>query len=82
MRPSEKAWIALGLGVVIWDVFGPEGETLSEAFDGWISTPLGRVLAVVGTALVVAHLHNMVDSRYDPISWLFGLFRLAGRLVS
>lgn len=70
MRTSTKAWAALGGAVVVYDVFAPEGETLSEGFDSWLEGP-GKTFAAVSTVLVAMHLLNLLDAKYDPVSWMF-----------
>ena len=69
MRPSSKAWVALGIGVVTYDVLAPPGETLSERVDSALENhPMATIAAVGAVAL---HLLNVFDNynleRYDII---------------
>lgn len=77
MRPADWAWIALGVGVLAYDLAAPDGETLSEGADRymqhhkWITRSVGIGL--------VAHVCNMVEPKYDPIHWAFvGMRKLLG----
>lgn len=67
--PSTLAWIALGTLVIMWELFCPAGELLSEAFDRWIS--VHPFLARMGIIVLAAHLANCIDPRIDPIHQLF-----------
>lgn len=69
MRPADWAWVALGLGVLAYDLAAPDGETLSEGVDRymlhhpWITRAVG-----VG---LVCHVCNAISPRYDVIHWAF-----------
>lgn len=73
MRPSEKAWLALGGAVLVYEVLAGEGELLSEAFDRFLDRH--PVLVWVGTVITAAHLLNILDAhpalrRVDPYGHL------------
>jgi hypothetical protein len=71
MRPADKAWLTLGVGVVAWDVFGP--ETLSQATGRYkVMRP-----AVTGAVIfyVAAHLMELIPKRIDVLSVLGKNFR-------
>jgi hypothetical protein len=70
MRASHKAWCGIGAGVLIYDALSPQGETLSEAFDGWLEGP-GKSLASMGVVLLAVHLLNLIDPQHDPVHLLF-----------
>lgn len=70
LQPSDKAWIALGVGVLGWNLTCEDGETLSEAADRW---PMW--LALPAAFAVAAHVSNAVPTNLDPIHWLFVLSR-------
>jgi hypothetical protein len=36
LRPGDKAWIALGVGVLSYDVLCSDGNTMSEAADSYV----------------------------------------------
>ena len=38
-RPSDIAWAILGVSIATCDFLAPEGETMSEAFDGYLENP-------------------------------------------
>ncbi len=78
MRPSTKAWAALGIGVLTYDVFAPPGETMSEAFDDWLEGP-GKSFAATATVLTVMHLLNLLEPRYDPVCWMFTGMKMVKR---
>lgn len=69
MRPSDRAWIVLGAGVVAWDTSCGDGNTLSEAADAYLLSHPWLTRAVV--AAVALHLTNAVPQTLDPIHWLF-----------
>lgn len=75
MRPADRAWIALGVGVLAYDLTAPPGETLSEGADRYMVRHKWLVRAV-GVGLV-AHVCNFISGRYDPVHWVFvGLRKL------
>lgn len=64
MRPSQKAWIALAAGVIIYEIGATEGEMLSHQCDRWLASHPVLTTAVISfTAL---HLLNMLPSKVDP----------------
>jgi hypothetical protein len=69
LDPSDKAWIALGLGVLLYDLVAAEGMTLSEGADKymrhhpWVTRGVGIALA--------AHVCNVLPNAVDPIHGLF-----------
>lgn len=67
MRPSGKAWTAIGAGVLAYDILCPQGETLSEGMDGALERPFGRYLAIGAVAITGAHLLNALPERLDPL---------------
>ena len=77
MRPSTKAWVALGAGVAAYDVLAPPGETMSERVDDWIEVhPVATITAVGAVAL---HLLNVFDNyniqKYDVIHQTASIIR-------
>lgn len=75
MRASHKAWCALGLGVVIYDILSPPGETMSEAFDGWMDGK-GKTYASLGVVVLAMHLLNLVDPKHDPLHLAFTVWKV------
>lgn len=73
MRPADRAWITLGIGVVAWDVLAD--ETLSEACDRYLANRPWLTRLVVLT--VSRHLTN--DLRPDPLHYLFLALRMIRR---
>lgn len=73
MRSADRAWIALGVGVVSYDVLAPQGQTLSEGADHymlkhpWITRGIAFALA--------AHVCNLVKPEWDAIHLLFAAVR-------
>lgn len=73
MRSSDKAWIAMGVGVISYDALCPDGQTLSEGADAymerhpWVTRGLAAALAL--------HVCNALPMRLDLIHWLFVLSR-------
>lgn len=79
MRAADRAWLALGAGVLAYDLLSPDGETLSEGIDRYLARrPMLTRMAVLA---VSRHLLNQLDP--DPIHIVFtGLRRLRGRPIS
>lgn len=77
MRASDLAWVALGAGVIAYDVLAAENEMLSEAADRYMLAHPWLTRAAAFT--VAAHLCNVVPPRADPIHLLFGLKHLSRR---
>lgn len=75
---STSAWIVLAALVVIWEIYCPEGELLSEAVDRWIE--VHPILARIPVLLVAAHLANFLPDRIDPmhLGFLFIKSRMSG----
>lgn len=73
LRPSDKAWIALFAGVVIYDLVAPEDEMLSEAADRYLSDHPIITTAAVG--ITAAHLLNLLDRR--PWCWIDAFAHIA-----
>lgn len=73
LQPADRAWIALGAGVLLWDLLAPEGQTLSEGADKYM-VHHKWITRAVGVALV-GHVCNMIRPRYDIVHWLFVLSR-------
>ncbi|WNM68977.1 hypothetical protein SEA_TRIBLETROUBLE_36 [Mycobacterium Phage TribleTrouble] len=68
MRCSDKAWLALGAGVVAYEITCPPGELLSEGVDRYLTRRKWTTHAVVvGLAL---HLLNLLPDRLDPLNQL------------
>jgi hypothetical protein len=78
MYASDKAWIVLGAGVLLWDLAAAEGQTLSEGADRYMDHH-PWVTRSVGVALV-AHVCNFLPNRWDPVHGLFVLSRRWRRL--
>ena len=69
MKSSDKAWIALGGYVIIWNLIAEDGDLLSEAVDRYMISHPWRTRAII--ALVAIHLSNSVPPSCDPIHWIF-----------
>lgn len=68
MTPADKAWIAIGMGVIVWDMTCPPGEMLSEASRRYAKNH--QLLAHVVVASVGAHLLDLIPRWVDPIHWV------------
>lgn len=64
MRPSEKAWLALGTGVLIYEILAPPGEMLSHAVDSWLVDH--KVITTAAISLTALHLLNALPKFLDP----------------
>ncbi|QFG11457.1 hypothetical protein I5G87_gp33 [Mycobacterium phage Ekdilam] len=68
MRCADRAWLALGAGVVAYEVAAPRGELLSEGVDRYLTRRKWTTrVVVVGLA---AHLLNLIPQRFDPLTRL------------
>jgi hypothetical protein len=77
LAPSDLAWIALGVGVVGYDVLAGPGETMSEGADRYM---LRHPWLVRGVAFALAaHVCNVVPDRLDAVHQLFEAMRRVGR---
>lgn len=71
MKPCDRAWCVLAVGVLTYDLCASDGQTLSEGVDRYLQArPRGTRLAILALAM---HLCNVVPDRYDPLHWLFVL---------
>lgn len=66
MRASERAWAALAIGVIGYEVMAPQGEMLSHAFDGFLERH--PIITWGCTLLLAAHLLNVLPPRFDPFN--------------
>jgi hypothetical protein len=73
VRPADRAWIALGLGVVAWDVACDDGEMLSEASARYAKNHPLIAYAVIGS--VAAHLVGGIPPWADPIHGVGAVLR-------
>lgn len=69
MRAAERAWVALGVGVVAYELLAQDGELLSHQVDRWLETHPAATTAFIG--LTAAHLLNLLPPRLDPWVWAF-----------
>ena len=71
MKPSDRAWLALAVGVAGYEVLARENELLSEAVDRYLEARPCVTRAVIIT--VAAHLLNLLPTRLDPLALLASL---------
>ena len=75
LRAADTAWIALGVGVLTYDLAAKPGQTLSEGADRYMLTH-PWITRVVAFALA-AHVCNLVKPEYDLIHLGFRAIREA-----
>jgi hypothetical protein len=64
------------LGIIMYEVFAPPSQLLSEAIDrALLRHP---VLVRVGIMLVALHLINALPTKYDPIHHTATIFNMSG----
>jgi len=73
LRPADKAWLTLAVGVVGYEIWAPRGELLSEGVDRYLEARPWLARVVVWT--VAAHLLNMLPGPLDPLHWLSAIKR-------
>jgi hypothetical protein len=59
MRSSERAWLALCIGVAAYEYLASDGELLSQQMDRWLASH--PVITWVATVITAAHLLNVLD---------------------
>jgi type II secretory pathway component PulF len=69
MRPSERAWVALGVGVIAYELLARDGELLSHQVDRWLDRH--PIITTAAIAVTSAHLLNFLPQRLDPWAWAF-----------
>lgn len=70
MRPSTKAWGAIGAGIAAYEVMCPKGETLSERLDPLIEGGRYKRAATLGAIAITAlHLSNVLPPTLDPFHY-------------
>lgn len=67
MQAADRAWIALGVGVAVWDIWCPPGQMLSEA--SYRYTQTHRLAWTTTVVFVAGHLLH-VWGRRDPLTQL------------
>lgn len=62
--PADKAWLALVVGILVYEIAAPAGELMSEGMDRYRARhPWLATSAIVITA---AHLLRLMPARLDP----------------
>ncbi|MGH3956493.1 MAG: DUF7427 family protein [Mycobacterium sp.] len=65
MRTADRAWLALGAGIVAYELAAPRGELLSEGVDRYLARRPWLTRAVV--VVLAAHLLNVLPEPVDPL---------------
>ncbi len=73
MRSADRAWLILGVSVVVYEVAAEDGELLSEACDRYLANHPWLTRTIVGA--LALHLINAVPPALDPIHQLFAVKR-------
>lgn len=68
MRAAERAWFALGIGVLAYELMAREGELLSHQVDRWLESH--PVLTTAAITVTAAHLLNLLPTKADPWVWM------------
>lgn len=63
---AKRAWAAIGLGVLAYEIACPKDELLSEGVDRALESHKAMTLAGIG--VVALHLANLLPDRLDPLS--------------
>jgi hypothetical protein len=67
LHPSDLAWSALVAGIALYDIKCPPHETMSEAFDRYRTTRVGRVATAGAVIFIGGHLLR-AWGEHDPLS--------------
>lgn len=62
---SKRAWGALALGILVYELAAPRGELMSEGADKALESHPLLTYATIGT--VACHLANILPEWIDPI---------------
>ena len=73
MKAGDWAWVALGAGVLVWDVWCPRGEMLSDASTRYVRAHPVVARAVMG--YVAGHVMHVWPRRVDVFSVAAGVLR-------
>lgn len=65
-KHSKLAWGTLVAGVAAYDVFCPQGETLSEGIDRGLESKY-KYLIAAGIGMTALHLVNLLPNELDPL---------------
>lgn len=68
MRSAERAWFALGIGVLVYEMLAHDGELLSHQVDRWLESH--PVLTTAAITITAAHLLNVLPRKADPWVWM------------
>jgi hypothetical protein len=79
MKPEQlkanKAWAALSLGIVAYELACPIGETLSEGVDRALLTHRTATITAIGVTTL--HLLNLLPQMIDPYHQSLNLIKKA-----
>lgn len=80
--PAKAAWIGLGVGVSVYEMLCPDGQTLSEEVDRVLENPRVKYLALGAIAVTAAHLANVLPEQIDPFEQVLSKARrrVVGRI--
>lgn len=70
---AGRAWTAIGLGVVAYELAAPKGQLLSEGVDRALDAHRALTLGAIG--ITALHLANLLPGRLDPFKQALDLFR-------
>lgn len=73
IRPADRAWLALAIGVAGYEMFARDGELMSHSYDRWLVHRPVFTWAV--TLITAAHLLNLLPDRWDPYNFVFAAWR-------
>ena len=76
MRTAEKAWLAMGAGIIAYEALCPKGELLSEGVDRALDKHPILTRALIGTTAL--HLVNMLPEAIDPFHHAVNLIKKTG----
>lgn len=67
LKPAEIMWAGLVGSALLYDVFCPKNQTLSEALDPALETTKGKAILYTAIGLTAAHLCNILPPKLDPL---------------
>jgi hypothetical protein len=73
LQPRDYACIAVGVGVVVYDLLAQPKQTISDAADAYLAAaPVAAELVMLAVYL---HVANKLPARVDPIHLAFGALK-------
>lgn len=65
-QPGTLAWLALGIGIITYEIHAPEGQLMSEAVDRALErSAVSKAITLAAIGCTALHLANLLPERID-----------------